>query len=676
MINSIKTKLNLFGILIILFTLILTTISIAWVLAENNIEQSKIELKENMKMIQTELEFNKKRLLSSSQKTAELQDLDLKIKHITRNKNHYNQNIQPLYIQLANATLDSAKIAGDIWKTMIYDKDGDLISFSHIEADYSKKGYAFNFPNPSFMIANGKTSVDPLSNPWKLFTEYDKFNPNFKGSIPKKETIIYSKSDSKLTMKSFYPIMGLNFDKKLRKMTASHVGFVLEENPLDQLFIDKIKKLISNKEINIYALDKNNMHLTIGTLEQYKILSKEYLTNKKVNIKGNNYFQEVLPLYNNDNLIGAIALLQKEKTIINYVSPLLDSLFIVFIIILFIVIPFTVILIRTITYPIINLQKGIKELSSGNLGKQLEIYSKDEIGQLTTSFNNMSKELAKTDKIKVLNTQLKKTSQELIVAKKELEELNNSLEERIKIEIEKNTKHQMILMHQSKLVQMGEMIENIAHQWRQPLAQINSSILIIDAVLTKRQFCDNLIEDKLLEIESFTAYMSKTINDFKGFFNPNKKKTIFTIDEAMKRSYDILKGSIKVHDIKVDINIPKELKCNSHLGDLQQVLLTLLNNAIDALVSNKIKNARIVIQASLKNKNIIITIEDNALGINEKIIHKIFDPYFTTKHKSQGTGLGLYMAKMIIESGLKGTLNMENKNQGACFTIKIPQGNI
>jgi len=676
MINSIKTKLNLFGILIILFTLILTTISIAWVLARNNVKQSKIELKENIKMIQNELEFNKKRLLSSSQKTAELQDLDLKIKHITRNKNHYNQNIQPLYIQLANATLDSAKIAGDIWKTMIYDKDGDLTSFSHIEADYSKKGYAFNFPNPSFMIANGKTSVDPLSNPWKLFTEYDKFNPNFKGSIPKKETIIYSKSDSKLTMKSFYPIMGLNFDKKLRKMTASHVGFVLEENPLDQLFIDKIKKLISNKEINIYALDKNNMHLTIGTLEQYKILSKEYLTNKKVNIKGNNYFQEVLPLYNNDNLIGAIALLQKEKTIINYVSPLLDSLFIVFIIILFIVIPFTVILIRTITYPIINLQKGIKELSSGNLGKQLEIYSKDEIGQLTTSFNNMSKELAKTDKIKVLNTQLKKTSQELIVAKKELEELNNSLEERIKIEIEKNTKHQMILMHQSKLVQMGEMIENIAHQWRQPLAQINSSILIIDAVLTKRQFCDNLIEDKLLEIESFTAYMSKTINDFKGFFNPNKKKTIFTIDEAMKRSYDILKGSIKVHDIKVDINIPKELKCNSHLGDLQQVLLTLLNNAIDALVSNKIKNARIVIQASLKNKNIIITIEDNALGINEKIIHKIFDPYFTTKHKSQGTGLGLYMAKMIIESGLKGTLNMENKNQGACFTIKIPQGNI
>jgi len=676
MINSIKTKLNLFGILIILFTLILTTISIAWVLTENNIEQSKIELKENMKMIQTELEFNKKRLLSSSQKTAELQELDLKIKHISRNKNNYNKNIQPLYIQLANATHDSAKIAGDIWKTMIYDKQGDLISFSHIEQDYSKKGYAFNFPKAELMIANGKTLVDPLFNPWKKNSTYLGFDFHFKEAIPRKETIIYSKNNSKLTMKSFYPIMGLNFNKKLRKMTPSHVGFVLEENPLDYLFINKIKKLISNKEINIYTLDKNNMHLTIGTLEKYKILSKTYLTNQKVKIEGINYIQEILPLYNDDELIGAITLLEIEKTIMDYVLQLLQSLIIVFIIILLIVIPFTIILIRNITYPIINLQQGIKELSSGNLGKQLDIYSEDEIGQLTMSFNDMSKELAKTDKIKILNTQLKKTSQELIVAKDELEELNNTLEEKIKIEIEKNTKHQMILMHQSKLVQMGEMIENIAHQWRQPLAQINSSVLLIDTVLIKRQFNDSLVEDKLLEIESFTAYMSRTIDDFKGFFNPDKKKTIFAIDDAIKRSYDILKGFIKVHHIKVDINIPKELQCNNHLEDLQQVLLTLLNNAIDALVSNKIKNARIVIQASLKNKNIIITIEDNALGINEKIINKIFDPYFTTKHKSQGTGLGLYMAKMIIENGLKGTLNMENKNQGACFTIQIPQGNI
>ena len=674
--NSIKTKLNIFGILIILLTLILTTISIAWVLTGNNIEQSKKELQENMKMIQSELEFNKKRLLSSSQKTAELQELDLKIKHITRNKDNYNQNIQPLYIQLANATLDSAKIAGNIWKTMIYDKDGDLISFSHIEQDYSKKGYAFNFPKAEFMIANGKTLLDPLFNPWTKVAKYKGFDSQFKEAIPNKETIVYSKSNSKLTMKSFYPIMGLNFNIKLRKMTPSHVGFVVEENPLDYLFMNKIKKLISNKEINIYVLDKNNMHLTVGTLEQYKILSKTSLKNQKVEIEGKSYLQNILPLYNDDKLIGAIALLQIEKTILDYVLQLLKSLVIVFIIILFIVIPFTVILIRTITNPIINLQQGIKELSSGNLGKQLDIYSEDEIGQLTMSFNDMSKELAKTDKIKILNTQLKKTSVQLIVAKEELEILNNTLEKRIEVEINKNTKHQLMLMHQSKLVQMGEMIENIAHQWRQPLSQINSSILLIDTFLIKQQFNDVYVDEKLLEIESITEYMSKTIDDFKNFFNPNKQKTIFNIENAIHKSYDILKGSIKVHHINVEINISKELQCNSYIEELQQVVLTILNNAIDAIVSTKIPAGKIIISAFIKDDDIIIAIQDNAKGIDNKVIDKIFEPYFTTKHKTQGTGLGLYMAKMIIEDGLDGTLSVENKIDGACFTIQIPKGEI
>ena len=673
---SIKTKLNLFGILIILLTLTLTTISIAWVLTQNNITQSKIELKENMKMIQAELEFNKNRLLSSSQKTAELQELDLKIKHITRNKYKYNQNIQPLYIKLANATHDSAKIAGDIWKTMIYDKDGDLISFSHIEQKYSKKGYAFNFPRASFMIANGKTLVDPLSNPWKKHSKYNGFALHYNETIPMKETIVYSKNDAKLTIKSFYPIMGLNFNKELQKMTPSHVGFILTENPLDYLFIDKIKKFISNKEINIYAFDKNNMHLTIGTLEEYKILSKSYLTDQRVKVGGKEYLQEILPLYNNDKLIGVIALLEIEKTISDYVFQLLKSLLIVFTIILFIVIPFTIVLIRTITTPIINLQRGIKELSSGNLGKQLDIYSKDEIGQLTMSFNDMSTELAKTDKIKILNTQLKKTSQELRVAKEELEELNNSLEKKVEDEIEKNTKQQVILMQQSKLVQMGEMIENIAHQWRQPLAQINSSVLLVDIALDKENITNTMIDNKLLEIESLTDYMSKTIDDFKNFFDPNKRKTTFSIEDSIEKSYNIVKGTIQTHHIKISKEIDNTIYCCSYLDELQQVILTLLNNAIDALLTTKIDAPKILIKAYLKEKDIIIEIQDNAKGIDTEIINKIFEPYFTTKHKSQGTGLGLYMAKMIIDSALEGTISVINKSDGVCFTICIPQGEI
>ncbi len=265
-------------------------------------------------------------------------------------------------------------------------------------------------------------------------------------------------------------------------------------------------------------------------------------------------------------------------------------------------------------------------------------------------------------------------TEQLNIAKQQLEELNCSLEKKIKDEISKNTKQQMMLMHQSKLAQMGEMIENIAHQWRQPLAQVNSAVLLIDMALNKNKIKDLMIESKLTEIESLTAYMSKTIDDFKNFFSPNKQKNIFTIKSAIQKAVDIVNGLVHLHYIQVTIDIEKDLKCYSYIEELQQVILIIINNAIDVLVLKKISTPKIIITAWKEKGNIIINIEDNALGIDSNYLDKIFEPYFTTKRKAQGTGLGLYMAKMIIENGLLGTLNVENKLNGACFTIKIPQG--
>ena len=263
---------------------------------------------------------------------------------------------------------------------------------------------------------------------------------------------------------------------------------------------------------------------------------------------------------------------------------------------------------------------------------------------------------------------------ELKIAKQQLEELNSSLENRIESEINKNTKQQIILMHQSKLAQMGEMIENIVHQWRQPLAQINSLVLLIDMELNRNKFTNSILENKLGEIEVLTAHMSKTIDDFKNFFSPNKQKNIFEIENAIQKALDIVRGVVHLYHIKTTINIGKDLKCYSYLEELQQVILTILNNAIEALILKKIPSGEISIDVYKQDNNIVINIQDNALGINIKHLDKIFEPYFTTKRKAQGTGLGLYMAKMIIENGLLGTLNVENKLNGACFTIKIPQG--
>ncbi|MCT7629328.1 PAS domain-containing sensor histidine kinase [Aliarcobacter butzleri] len=265
---------------------------------------------------------------------------------------------------------------------------------------------------------------------------------------------------------------------------------------------------------------------------------------------------------------------------------------------------------------------------------------------------------------------------ELKVAKLQLENLNSSLEKRIEDEIKKNTKQQHMIMQQNKLAQMGEMIENIAHQWRQPLAQINSSIILIDAILEKHNFKDTLVENKLTEIESLTSYMSKTISDFKNFFNPNKKKTIFKVEDAIQKANDVLKGLINSHHIQMEISVEKDLIINSYLGELQQVILIIINNSIDAFIHMNIHFPKILINTYTDNENLVIYIEDNALGINSDLLDKIFEPYFTTKHKAQGTGLGLYIAKMIVENSLLGFLSVENKQNGACFTIKIPKGEI
>jgi PAS domain S-box-containing protein len=327
-------------------------------------------------------------------------------------------------------------------------------------------------------------------------------------------------------------------------------------------------------------------------------------------------------------------------------------------------------------------QKVIESFQSGeyNVYKQWHPITKDG-RRLTTNWANIKLPNGEVFSIGYDRTQQRKDEQtikektkELELAKEELEKLNNSLEKRVQDEIQKNTEQQVILMQQSKLAQMGEMIENIAHQWRQPLAQINSTILVIDTQLTKLGVDNENIEEKLTQIESLTSYMSKTIDDFKNFFHPDKSKQYFQIKDAVENAYDVLKGRLKILNIEIAFTIQKDLQINSYKYELQQVILTLLNNAIDAIESQKISQGKIELLAKEFQNDIIITVQDNARGIQSEIVDKVFDPYFTTKHKTQGTGLGLYMAKMIIQSGFDGSLSVVNKKGGACFTIQIPKG--
>ena len=252
-----------------------------------------------------------------------------------------------------------------------------------------------------------------------------------------------------------------------------------------------------------------------------------------------------------------------------------------------------------------------------------------------------------------------------------IKKLNIELKKRVEEELKKSRDKDKMIFHQSKLISMGEMIENIAHQWRQPLSQINSAVLLIDDTLLQSGIKENLVEEKLSEIESLTEYMSKTIDDFKNFYAQDKISEIFSLQDIIKESISILGETFKSNSIVLDTFLEDDYLCYGYPSELKQVLVVILNNAQDVLISREIKKSKINIKLEKTSNYYSILISDNAGGIGSEILDKVFDPYFTTKHKTQGTGLGLYISKMIIEESLNGELNVLNNKDGACFNIKL-----
>ncbi|NVJ52399.1 MAG: HAMP domain-containing histidine kinase [Campylobacteraceae bacterium] len=244
---------------------------------------------------------------------------------------------------------------------------------------------------------------------------------------------------------------------------------------------------------------------------------------------------------------------------------------------------------------------------------------------------------------------------------------------------EKNSLNKIIkkdkqLLEQMKLAQMGEMIGNIAHQWRQPLSTISTAA---SGLKMKHEF-GMLEESDIPEftdtIVTNTKYLSETIDTFRDFIKEEKETKEVVIQERIDETLKIVRASLENSYIKLINNIDYEnpLKVKIVAEELAQVLINILNNAKDVIIQRKIEEGTITIDLIQTNKNFKITIEDNAKGIEEDVLPKIFDPYFTTKHQFHGTGLGLYMSKLIVEKHLFGRLEAENTNQGAKFIITIP----
>ncbi len=267
---------------------------------------------------------------------------------------------------------------------------------------------------------------------------------------------------------------------------------------------------------------------------------------------------------------------------------------------------------------------------------------------------------------------IKKKNTILQQAKDEITVLNSTLEQRVKVEIEKNERQRLIMMQHSRLAQMGEMISMISHQWTQPLNVLSllSQTIVLKYKIGKID--EQMIDDFKLNSQNQIIQMSNTIKDFRNFFKPEKEKVIFDITGPIDHALSILRPLLDVKSIQVNSSLEGSLFIEGFPNELEQSLINIINNAKDALLENDAEKEKIInISLTQKSSKVRLIIEDNGQGVPEEIIEKIFDPYFSTKTEKNGMGIGLYMTKLIIEEHMNGTINVENTKDGARFIIEF-----
>ena len=259
-----------------------------------------------------------------------------------------------------------------------------------------------------------------------------------------------------------------------------------------------------------------------------------------------------------------------------------------------------------------------------------------------------------------------------------LKKMNEELNEKIKIEMKKNEEKTRISIQQSRMASMGEMLENIAHQWRQPLSTISVAASGIEIKKELNILNDEDLSDSLRHIKNATQYLSNTIDDFRNFFVKDKIPSNINIRNTLNKTIDLISSTLAKEEITLIRNI-QNINFTSYENELIQVLMNIFINAKDALANRKSEKLIIVVIKQIED-NLVIKIKDNAGGVDSSIIDKIFEPYFTTKHQFNGTGIGLYMSKLIVEKHLIGEISVKNIDfifnsktyRGALFELVLP----
>jgi len=469
------------------------------------------------------------------------------------------------------------------------------------------------------------------------------------------------------------------------KTTAKSISLVSSDAMITEdysFLIEYIEKVISdNDEIVYTVITKKNGDSLYSTPSHWSILSttprklqQEFNTNIHGHIvkdifNNKEVYSFVYPVVFSGIEWGWISIGYSLEQYNKNMKTIYINSIILLLVIAFISVLIAYFLTRKIVKPILKLNSAVQDVAHGNFNTIVTISSNDEIAQLAKSFNHMIKELKSSDnKLRHMNLELEKRVQ---TRTQELEELNKGLDKRVKEEVLKRSKQEQLLIQQSRFAAMGEMIGNIAHQWRQPLNALGLLLQNIENAYEMGMLDEKYIDRTVKKGTLLTNNMSKTIDDFRDFFKPNKKLEVFNVASTVNSTFEIIRASFSNHMIHFETNLDDSLCVSGFSNEFSQVLLNILNNAKDELITAKVEKKVIIVSVKQVDDQVCIEIEDNAGGISQEIIDKVFDPYFSTKDEGKGTGIGLYMSKTIIEHNMDGKLSVKNKEEGAIFSIYL-----
>ncbi|MDD3343879.1 MAG: ATP-binding protein [Sulfurospirillaceae bacterium] len=410
------------------------------------------------------------------------------------------------------------------------------------------------------------------------------------------------------------------------------------------------------KDFNIMDNKTNPLAMQLSSIIKHNYELSEFDDAQHQFLITNNLIQEtgwkLVILVDKESLLSSTMKLKNKTDMVGYIVLGLMGLF--YLIFLWIIINRSQKFSARILTPLYNLIDETKHFKDKLVISKLEHCHIHEIDTLLDTFTSMSQELL---------------------------ELYESMDKKIKDGILENIETQKVMIYQSRLAQMGEMISMIAHQWRQPLGSISTVVASIKLKQTLKKFNlateegrqeqNDFLEASIHKIETYIQFLTNTIDDFRNFFKPDQVQEQVTLSHLIDSALKIIGKNLEIHHIELILNNTSNQTFTTYRAQMIQVLINILKNAQDAIYEHHIENGKIWIYSYEKEDCFYIDIEDNAGGIDGTILDKIFDPYFSTKTERNGTGLGLYMSKTIIEEHCHGHLSVINTSHGAKFSIIV-----